>query len=154
MNPAVTTRLDQGVAIVRIDNPPVNALSPEVISGLDAAVTAAASDPSVQAVVVIGAGRTFIAGADIEEIVAVTDPAEGEQKARLGQGIFTRIERLGVPTIAAVDGICLGGGTEMILACDFRLASDRKETRIGLPEVMLGILPASAVPRACRAWSG
>jgi 3-hydroxyacyl-CoA dehydrogenase / enoyl-CoA hydratase / 3-hydroxybutyryl-CoA epimerase len=96
----------------------------------------------IKAVVVrSGKDGSFIAGADIDEIAEITDPAEGAEKARLGQAIFTRLSRLKAPVIAAIDGICLGGGTEMILACRYRLASDRKETRIGLPEVMLGILP-------------
>ncbi len=88
-----------------------------------------------------GKDGSFMAGADISEISAITDPAEGEAKAKLGQGVFTRIARLPIPTLAAVDGICLGGGTELILACRHRIASDRKETRIGFPEVQLGILP-------------
>ena len=88
-----------------------------------------------------GKEGSFIAGADIDEIASITDPKEGEAKALMGQSVFARISKLKVPTLAAIDGICLGGGTELILACKYRLASDRKETKIGLPEVMLGILP-------------
>lgn len=135
-----------GIAWVSFDTPgKLNILSSGVLARLAELldeIEQQAGSGQIKAVILRSAkDATFIAGANIEEIVAVTDVAEGETKARLGQAIFTRIERLRVPTIAAVDGICLGGGTEMILACDYRLASDRKETRIGLPEVMLGILP-------------
>src|SRR5690606_1499106 len=88
-----------------------------------------------------GKDGSFIAGADVNAIAAITDPAEAEAKARAGQRLFRRLEQLDVPTIAAIDGICLGGGTELVLACTYRLASERPETRIGLPEVQLGILP-------------
>ena len=76
---------------------------------------------SIKALIIrSGKEGSFIAGADIDEIAGVTEPREGEAKARLGQSIFTRLSKLGVPTIAAVDGVCLGGGTEMILACQCR----------------------------------
>jgi 3-hydroxyacyl-CoA dehydrogenase/enoyl-CoA hydratase/3-hydroxybutyryl-CoA epimerase len=84
---------------------------------------------------------TFIAGADISEIAAITDPREAEAKSREGQRIFRRLEQLPIPTIAVIDGVCLGGGTELALACGYRLATDRPETRIALPEVRLGIIP-------------
>jgi len=97
---------------------------------------------AVHAVIVrSGKDGSFIAGADVNAIAAITDPAEAEAKARAGQRLFRRLEQLDVPTIAAIDGICLGGGTELVLACTYRLASERPETRIGLPEVQLGILP-------------
>ena len=84
----------------------------------------------------------FIAGADVDAIAAVEDPREGETAARLGQAIFMDVEALPVPTVAAIHGVCLGGGTELALACTYRLASDSPKTKIGLPEVQLGILPA------------
>lgn len=97
---------------------------------------------AVRAVIVrSGKDGSFIAGADVNAIVAITDPAEAEAKARVGQRLFRRLEQIDVPTIAAIDGICLGGGTELVLACTYRLASERPETKIGLPEVQLGILP-------------
>jgi 3-hydroxyacyl-CoA dehydrogenase / enoyl-CoA hydratase / 3-hydroxybutyryl-CoA epimerase len=93
--------------------------------------------------VVIRSGKdgSFIAGADVKEIAAVENAAEAQQGAAQGQHVFLRLDRLPVPTVAAVDGICLGGGTELILSCDARIASDRPETKIGLPEVRLGIIP-------------
>jgi 3-hydroxyacyl-CoA dehydrogenase/enoyl-CoA hydratase/3-hydroxybutyryl-CoA epimerase len=84
----------------------------------------------------------FIAGADLDAIGSIEGPADGEAKALLGQAIYLDVERLPVPTIAAVHGICVGGGTELALACRHRVCSDHSGTRIGLPEVQLGLLPA------------
>jgi 3-hydroxyacyl-CoA dehydrogenase/enoyl-CoA hydratase/3-hydroxybutyryl-CoA epimerase len=83
----------------------------------------------------------FIAGADVEEIARVTDPVEAEAGSRVGHRLFAAWEALPFPTVAAIRGVCLGGGLEISLASTFRVASDRKDTRLGLPEVMLGILP-------------
>jgi 3-hydroxyacyl-CoA dehydrogenase/enoyl-CoA hydratase/3-hydroxybutyryl-CoA epimerase len=83
----------------------------------------------------------FIAGADINEIMAITDPEEGSKVSRLGQEIFDRFSRLPFPTVAVIDGACMGGGTELALACTFRIASDNEKTKIALPEVNLGIFP-------------
>jgi 3-hydroxyacyl-CoA dehydrogenase/enoyl-CoA hydratase/3-hydroxybutyryl-CoA epimerase len=99
-------------------------------------------DESVRAIVLrSGKPNSFIAGADIEAIARLDGPADGEAKSRLGQAVFLDIERLAVPTVAAIHGICLGGGTELALACRFRVCSDHDKTRIGLPEVQLGLLP-------------
>ena len=84
----------------------------------------------------------FVAGADVTAIEAVDDPVEGAEASRFGQAIFGSLGTLSVPSIAAIHGICLGGGTEMALACSHRVASDSRSTQMGLPEVMLGILPA------------
>ena len=136
-----------GVASLVFDRPDsrVNVLSAAVMAELDtllAELERASSEQRVQAVVIrSGKDGSFIVGADVNEIVAITDAAEAEAKVRRGQGVFSRLEKLPVPTIAAVDGLCLGGGTELILACRYRLASDRPETKIGLPEVQLGIIP-------------
>lgn len=137
-----------GIAWLVFDRPDskLNLLTSGVLLRLDelvAELEAHAHAGEARALVVrSGKPGTFIAGADIREIEAITDPAEGEAAARAGQRIFRRLELLAIPTVAAVDGICLGGGTELILACGHRLASDRRETRIGLPEVRLGIIPA------------
>lgn len=102
---------------------------------------------------VIASGKpdSFIAGADVDAIAQVADRAAGTAASRLGQRIFDEVARLSVPTVAAIHGICLGGGTELSLACRHRVASDSPKTRIGLPEVKLGILPAwggtSRLPR-------
>ena len=93
--------------------------------------------------VVIRSGKpgTFIAGADVTEFADVADEEEARARSAEGQRIFQRLSRLTVPTIAAIDGLCMGGGTEMALACDWRVASDSPSTKIGLPEVKLGIIP-------------
>lgn len=136
-----------GVAWLVWDRPDsrVNILTSGVMERLDALlgdIEAGARESRIRAVVVrSGKDGHFIAGADIDAIADVTDPAAGATAAAQGQALFRRLDLLPVPVVAAVDGTCLGGGTELILACDARIASDRPETKIGLPEVKLGILP-------------
>ncbi|MGH7462193.1 MAG: enoyl-CoA hydratase-related protein, partial [Longimicrobiales bacterium] len=136
-----------GVAWLTLDRPgsKVNILSTGVMKRLDELITQVHTDAASNRVrsVVIRSGKaaTFIAGADVNEIGAITDPAEGGSKARSGQQVFVRLNQLNVPVVVAIDGMCLGGGTELALACSYRIASDRRETRIGLPEVLLGIIP-------------
>ncbi len=84
---------------------------------------------------------TFIAGADVNEIAEIEDEEDGRRKSAMGQRIFSRLARLGIPKVAAIRGACLGGGTELALACDWRLASDSSATTIGLPEIKLGLIP-------------
>ncbi|MCY3598591.1 MAG: 3-hydroxyacyl-CoA dehydrogenase NAD-binding domain-containing protein [Gemmatimonadetes bacterium] len=84
---------------------------------------------------------TFIAGADVNEIAEVEDEEDAHRKSAMGQRIFNRLARLGIPKVAAIRGACLGGGTELALACDWRLASDASATTIGLPEIQLGLIP-------------
>ena len=137
----------EAVAWLVFDRPgsKVNLLTSVVMSRLDALlaeVEVLARQDRVRALVIrSGKPGSFIAGADVHEIASVRTEEAGYAAARTGQRIFRRVEKLPVPTIAAVDGTCLGGGTELILACGYRLASDRPETRIGLPEIRLGILP-------------
>src|SRR5690606_26862265 len=123
----------------------VNLLTEGVMRRLDeliGEVEQGAQRGTVRALVIrSGKPGTFIAGADVRAIENVTDPSEGEAAARQGQELFRRIEQLPIPTVAAIDGICLGGGTELILACGHRIASDSRATKIGLPEVRLGIIP-------------
>jgi 3-hydroxyacyl-CoA dehydrogenase/enoyl-CoA hydratase/3-hydroxybutyryl-CoA epimerase len=135
-----------GVAWLVFDRPDsrVNLLTSGVMDRLDALIgelEAYARTGEVRAVVVRSGKPGFIAGADVRAIEAVTDAAVAEAAARDGQKVFRRLELLPIPTVAAVDGLCLGGGTELILACGHRLASDRGETKIGLPEVRLGFIP-------------
>jgi len=138
---------DDGVAWLVFDDPAskLNILTRAVLTRLDLLVgeiEALARDGTAKSLVVrSGKPGSFIAGADVDEIASITDEDEGYQAAREGQRIYRRIEQLPIPAVAAVDGICLGGGTELILACGYRIATDRPQTRIGLPEVRLGILP-------------
>jgi 3-hydroxyacyl-CoA dehydrogenase/enoyl-CoA hydratase/3-hydroxybutyryl-CoA epimerase len=136
-----------GVAWLIFDQPDarVNLLSSAVMARLDALLgeieTAARSGLTRALVIRSGKDGSFIAGADINEIANVDGGSAAERAAREGQRIFRRLDLLPVPSVAAVDGLCLGGGTELILACDARIASDRPETKIGLPEVRLGFIP-------------
>ena len=123
----------------------VNLLGADVMELLDRRISELesriATGHPVAVIVWSGKEGTFIAGADVGEIEGIESAEDGRRKSALGQRIFRRLERLTVPTIAAIDGTCLGGGTELALACRWRVASDRSGTEIGLPEVRLGILP-------------
>jgi 3-hydroxyacyl-CoA dehydrogenase/enoyl-CoA hydratase/3-hydroxybutyryl-CoA epimerase len=136
-----------GVAWLVFDRPDskVNLLTAGVMRRLDELVgeiEQRIADGDVKGVVLISSKPgTFIAGADVNEIAGITDEREGVAASREGQRVFRRIEDLPAPTVCAIDGVCLGGGTELALACGRRVASDRDSTRIGLPEVRLGILP-------------
>ncbi len=139
---------DEGDGIFRLvfDLPgdKVNKLTSAVLEDLDRILDAIAREPEVKALVVCGgkeASGTFIAGADIHEIRSVTNAADATEKARRGQQILGKIAAMPAVTIAAIHGSCLGGGTELALACDLRIATHSPKTRIGLPEVQLGILP-------------
>ncbi|HVQ16091.1 MAG TPA: enoyl-CoA hydratase-related protein, partial [Vicinamibacterales bacterium] len=139
MNQAVTLSVDQGVALIRIDNPPVNALSPEVIDGLDAAIDRASGDASVQAVVIIGAGRTFVAGADIkglEQLAWGSDSGAPEI-----HDLLQKFEDTGKPVVMAMHGTALGGGLEVAMAGHYRVAVP--DAQMGQPEVNLGIIPGA-----------
>src|SRR5262249_49065013 len=94
--------------------------------------------------VIVRSGKpgSFIAGADIDAIGSITDADRVHELVRRGQMAYGRLAALPCPTVAAIDGICLGGGTELTLACAARLAAEEPRTQIGLPEVMLGIFPA------------
>lgn len=134
---------DGAVTIITLNRPKVlNALNAQTLDELTAAFDAAAADPEVRAVILTGAGdKSFVAGADINEL-AVQTPVGGRDHARRGQRLFDRIERLGKPVIAAVNGFALGGGCELAMACTMRLAADT--ARFGQPEIDLGIIPGYA----------
>jgi 3-hydroxyacyl-CoA dehydrogenase/enoyl-CoA hydratase/3-hydroxybutyryl-CoA epimerase len=103
---------------------------------------AAAREARLFALVIRGKSDSFIAGADVDAIAGIEDPGVAEQQIRVGQGIYGDLVTLPVPTVAAVHGVCMGGGVEMALACDYRVLSDGPKTVMSLPEVQLGILPA------------
>ncbi|OFK24851.1 enoyl-CoA hydratase-related protein [Olsenella sp. HMSC062G07] len=135
----VTCELHDAVAVVTIDRPKaLNALNPDVLADLKAAFDAIDQDV-VRCVVLTGAGeRSFVAGADIAAMSTMTK-AEGEAFGKLGNDVFLMIEDFPVPTIAAVNGFALGGGNELAMSCDIRLASEN--ALFGQPEVGLGITP-------------
>lgn len=128
-----------GVAVAAIDNPPVNALSPGVPEGILAALDAAEHDPAVTALVVIGAGRTFIAGADIKQLEQAA--THGPSAAPELHGVLQRIEDCPKPVVMAIHGTALGGGLEVAMAGHFRVAVP--DAQMGQPEVNLGIIPGA-----------
>jgi len=128
-----------GVGIVTIDRPEaLNALNSAVIGELEQTVGEAEADGELRALIFTGAGRSFVAGADIAE-QAPLDPAGGRRWGQRGSALLRRIEKLEIPTIAAVNGFALGGGCELAMACDIILASEK--AKFGQPEVGLGIVP-------------
>ena len=134
INASVDLRRDGEVAVVTVDNPPVNALKHEVRAGLAEALGQARDDGAVKAVVIACAGRTFFAGADITEF------GKPPQAPSL-HDVIAAIEAMPKPVVAALHGTALGGGFELALACHFRVAAPG--ARVGLPEVKLGLLPGA-----------
>jgi enoyl-CoA hydratase/carnithine racemase len=130
---------EQGVALMEVNNPPMNALSRPVIADMRDAILKALSDPDVRVIVLTGAGKAFIAGADIGELNDFETAQEGADFLMPGQEITNLIMHSDKPAIAAVNGFCLGGGLEMALACHIRLADET--AMMGLPEIKLGIIP-------------
>jgi len=134
--PAVNYRLEGETAVLTFANPPMNALSLPVREGLMQGLVRAASDEAVAAIVVSGADGTFSSGADINEIAsgaALTAPTLRDLQARM--------EASRKPLVAAIEGICFGGGFEIALTCHWRVAG--REAKVGLPEVKLGLLPGA-----------
>ena len=127
------------VRVIKINNPEaLNALNTAILKELDAAFTEVAEDNGILAVVLTGEGRAFVAGADISEMKS-KNAIEGEIFGKLGASVFRKIELLPKPVIAAVNGFALGGGCELAMSCDIRLASTK--AKFGQPEVGLGITP-------------
>jgi len=141
----IRTEVEDRVAVLTIDHPPVNSLNSQVLQELDEAVDELLASNEAKAVVVTGGGtNAFVAGADIPEIKELIEkPDDGYAKAKqflkLGQGINLKIEMADKPFIAAINGFCLGGGLELAMACHVRVCSDR--ARLGQPEINLGIIP-------------
>jgi len=135
-----------GVLVITLDVPgeKVNTLSRGLIAGFETLLAELDADPSVRAVVIrSGKKDNFIAGADIKDFTKIRSAEEGSSLSRAGQAILDRIAGARAPFVAAIHGSCLGGGTELALACRYRVASDDPKTALGLPEVMLGLLPGA-----------
>lgn len=130
---------DNDIAVITLNRPPMNPLNGQVFLELAAAADEIESDDTVKAVIITGAGeRAFAAGADISEMVNLT-VMEVYAFCQASRKAFTKIENLSKPVIAALNGLALGGGTELALTCDFRLAADT--AKLGQPEINLGIIP-------------
>jgi 3-hydroxyacyl-CoA dehydrogenase/enoyl-CoA hydratase/3-hydroxybutyryl-CoA epimerase len=143
----VRMEIEDGIAVIRLDQPgkPVNVISAqmmeemaEVLGRLEAREGGARG-----AVIVSAKPGIWIAGADIEEFTRIRTAADGEAMSRAGHVLLNRLERLDIPVVAAIDGAALGGGLEVALACDYRMATSSPKTKLGLPEVQLGILPGA-----------
>lgn len=138
MSALVEFRVEDGIGIITINNPPVNALSPGVPEGIAASIERARSDDAVKAVILIGSGQTFIAGADIREFGKITSG----QKARVDlHWLLEAIEDCPKPVIAAIHGTAFGGGLEVAMACHYRVAVP--SAKVGQPEVKLGLIPGA-----------
>src|SRR5271169_492596 len=130
----VSLAMDDGIAVITVNSPPVNTISAAVRQGLFAAVADIRARPGVAAVALICEGSTFFSGADIGEFAG--PPKEAEFR-----DLFRQLEQLAVPVVAGMHGVVMGGGLEITLACHYRIAVPG--TRFGLPEVTLGIIPGA-----------
>ena len=138
MNELVSMTREGEIAIITINNPPVNALSPGVPEGIGTSITEAERDDSIKGVILIGGGRTFIAGADIKEFGKVTSGEKGRGSLL---PLLLAIEDCSKPTVAAIHGTAFGGGLEVAMAFHYRVAA--ADAQVGQPEVKLGIIPGA-----------
>src|SRR5258705_150726 len=149
----VRYEIKDGVAVVTIDNPPVNALAPAVWEQIEQAIARGVADPAAQALVLIGAGTTVIAGADIKMFDLLKTREDSLTRSAKTHALLKRVEDATKPLVAAIHGNALGGGLEVAQACHFRVAT--KDARVGQPEVLLGIIPGAGgtqrLPRLARA---
>ena len=140
MSTFVSTERRDAVALVTIDNAPMNALSAALLDELEAEIDALDRDGDVRVIVVRGAGdRAFVAGADIKEFPALRESASEGGSARGIQRLGHRMDAADTPFVAAIHGYCLGGGLELAMCCDVRVCAD--DATLGQPEIQLGLIP-------------
>ena len=140
MSTFVSTERRAAVALVMIDNPPMNALSAALLDELEAEIDALDADAGVRAIVLRGGGdRAFVAGADIKEFPALRETASEGGSARGIQRLGHRMDAADTPFVAAIHGYCLGGGLELAMCCDVRVCADN--ATLGQPEIQLGLIP-------------
>src|SRR5580658_2729666 len=139
MSTLVQLSKDNDIAIITIDNPPVNALSPGVPEGIANAIAEVDKDPSLKAAILIGGGRTFVAGADIKEFGKMTS---GKSRGAGLLPLLLGIENCSKPVVMAIHGAAFGGGLELAMAGHYRVASN--DAQVGQPEVKLGLIPGAA----------
>jgi enoyl-CoA hydratase/carnithine racemase len=139
----VTVAKAAGIATITLDAPPFNLVSRTMTRALDQALDRCDADPSIRVVIIAGAGdRAFCGGSDIKEFPALMKPrASIENKLALENAVYTKLAHFRAPTIAAIDGLALGGGLELAVCCDFIIVEDG--VPLGLPETKLGIFPGS-----------
>jgi len=131
-----------GVAVMTVENPPMNVLSEKTVNDITNTVLKAVADPKVRVIVLTGKGRAFIAGANIKEFQQIRTHAQIEEFCNRGHLMTNVIENADKPIICAINGFCLGGGLEVAMACHIRIAAEG--AKIGLPEINLGIIPGFA----------
>jgi enoyl-CoA hydratase len=136
----VKMSIEDRAAILTIDHPPANAFDTQTVTDLNAAIDECAANDEVKVIIITGAGQFFVAGADINEIKKLKGYDDAYNVLRAGQMLFSKIENLKKPVIAAINGrACLGGGNELAMACHIRIAED--SVQFGQPEIKLGITP-------------
>lgn len=136
---AIQVSIESRVAVITLNRPPLNPINSQVFRDLSRAADELAADASVKAVIITGSGdKAFAAGADVAEMAGLT-PVEAYDFCHSGVVAFQKIENLDKPVIAAIKGLALGGGAELALCCDFRIAADT--AKFGQPEINLGIIP-------------
>ncbi len=141
MGTYVSSEQDGPVAVVTLDNPPMNALSAALLEELEAEIERLDADPEVRAIVLRGGGeRAFVAGADIKEFPALRESASAEGGSARGiQKLGARMDGAHTPFVAEIQGFCLGGGLELAMCCDIRVCAD--DAKLGQPEIKLGLIP-------------
>ncbi len=138
--PLVTRKTEEdGVEVLTLRHPPVNALSTQLLADLASVLDAVAADLSSRCLVLTGDGQYFSAGADLKEL-ATLDLAQAPQIVARGQALFSRLESQKLPVVAAINGLALGGGLELALACDLRIIGE--SAKLGAPEVNYGLMPS------------
>jgi enoyl-CoA hydratase/carnithine racemase len=140
MGEFVRVEVDQAIATIRLDRPPMNALNAQVQAEIAQAAAQVGEDDQVRAVVLYGGEKVFAAGADIKEM-AQASYAEMAATTRALQDSFTAVARIGKPVVAAITGYALGGGLELALCADFRVLGE--SARVGQPEILLGVIPGA-----------
>jgi enoyl-CoA hydratase/carnithine racemase len=132
----------EGIALIRLNRAEsMNALSDQLLLELNKVIDAVAEEEKISAVIITGTEKVFAVGADIKEVIDLTTPLKAHRFVRSIQGIFNKIEMLEKPVIAAVSGMALGGGCELALACDFRIAAS--DAVFGQPEIKIGLMPGA-----------
>jgi enoyl-CoA hydratase/carnithine racemase len=140
MGEFVNLEVADGIGTIRLNRPPVNALNDQLTAELAAAAQAAEDDAEVRAVIIYGGEKVFAAGADINDMAAADFPATTARSGRL-QAALSLVAGIGKPVVAAITGYALGGGLELALAADFRVAGSG--ARLGQPEILLGVIPGA-----------
>jgi enoyl-CoA hydratase/carnithine racemase len=140
MGEFVRVEIEEAIAVIRLDRPPMNALNAQVQSEIADAAAQVSTDPDVRAVVLYGGEKVFAAGADIKEMADASYGRMATDTRQL-QDSFTAVAKIGKPVVAAITGYALGGGLELALCADFRVAGE--SARVGQPEILLGIIPGA-----------